>query len=175
MNLPNLRQEAQEYPELFELFVEELLEEIVFVNPDIFIQTETEARSAGTFIDSVEEPVDFPDDVTASYVWNEIKLEISPNGNKRHKIRLKYDKKLRAIAAPYLASERDTWMLQKEALEAYDDSGGTIIKDYIQTMADAREIDVVLLLDKIRENRDLYYSKIFRTLGRQQKKLDGVV
>ncbi len=130
-------------------------------SPCFLVSDETGAKAGKTF----PEDLDFPEEATCESAFTEAELILQ-----KRRVRETYSGYMSAIAKPYSSEERETWFKQQEAAKSY--ALDQTIEPYIQTMADGRGIDVVVLLGKIQENIDLYNSAIFDLLGKQQKALD---
>lgn len=88
-------------------------------------------------------------------------------------IRKKYADMILSVAAPYSAVERETWYAQLNEADAWllDNTAATPL---ITAMAATRNIPLALLVEKIKENDNLYRSVVGTLLGQQQAELDAV-
>jgi len=89
----------------------------------------------------------------------------------KKEIRVRYAAQMASIATPYLPEERETWFTQlKEADEWLADN--TAVTPMLTAMANARQIPVGVLAEKVKENDALFRHVIGTILGQQQYELD---
>jgi hypothetical protein len=86
-------------------------------------------------------------------------------------IRVEASRQLLALSTPYLAEERETWMIQEAEARAYL-VNNTSPCPMVTAMATTRGITVELMVQKIIENSDAFKLAAGQILGQQQKDLD---
>jgi hypothetical protein len=92
---------------------------------------------------------------------------------KRAEIRAEGDRRLGALATPYMLHERETWATQKEEATAWTANNAAPIP-MVSNMAAARGITVAELMAKIMENVNLFTTSSGAILGEQQFLLDWI-
>jgi len=109
---------------------------------------------------------DFPDEFPALTVEEQRVID-------ENEIRQRYALLMAQVAQPYTQTERETWFTQlKEADEYITDN--TAITPMLSAMATARNISLVTLVSKVKENDSLFRQAIGTLLGQQQAELDAL-
>jgi hypothetical protein len=93
--------------------------------------------------------------------------------SRRAPIRAEGDRRLAALATPYMDHERETWHVQQAEAEAWS-ADHTASVPMITALAAGRGITVDVLVEKILANVNLFRSASGAILGQQQALLDRI-
>ena len=129
--------------------------------------------SPQTYVEDYEEKAQKAKERFPAYIGEFDRTPEEERATQKVVIRKSYASQIVSITAPYSKEETATWFIQVEEANAYlaDNNAETPM---LTAMATAREISLLELVTKIKENDTTFRAAIGTLLGRQQKEIDSL-